>query len=204
MPRGQNYYCVPIPELSKCSKHKETAFAPSGFGWTQGHYFFSSYNIISKADGKLIYKKEDVVFQSRMNGSTDFYRGWIDYENGFGNLTSEFWLEEEHFRRELSMLVYHSRVHLKPVSGYGMKYLSLAVENPRKRISYERYTNLSQAFTKGTKRARKVITVAKYLIDIRRCGDSMKYHIGDSMKYHNGMMFPTKDKDNDINQNSCA
>ena len=24
------------------------------------------------------------------------------------------------------------------------------------------------------------------------------------MKYHNGMMFSTKDKDNDINQNSCA
>ena len=32
------------------------------------------------------------VFQSRMNGSTDFNRGWIDYENGFGNLTFEFWL----------------------------------------------------------------------------------------------------------------
>jgi len=32
------------------------------------------------------------VIQRRQNGKTDFYRGWKDYEDGFGSLDNEFWL----------------------------------------------------------------------------------------------------------------
>ena len=33
-----------------------------------------------------------VVFQRRMDGTEDFYRGWNDYVKGFGDLNGEFWL----------------------------------------------------------------------------------------------------------------
>ncbi|CAF4021142.1 unnamed protein product, partial [Rotaria sp. Silwood1] len=35
------------------------------------------------------------VIQRRINGTIDFYRGWDDYKNGFGDLHTEFWLGNE-------------------------------------------------------------------------------------------------------------
>ena len=32
-----------------------------------------------------------LVVQRRQDGSVDFNRGWVDYEDGFGSLTREFW-----------------------------------------------------------------------------------------------------------------
>ena len=32
------------------------------------------------------------MFQKRLDGSVDFFRGWADYKWGFANLNGKFWL----------------------------------------------------------------------------------------------------------------
>ena len=32
------------------------------------------------------------MFQRRVDGSTDFYRTWDEYRDGFGNASKEYWL----------------------------------------------------------------------------------------------------------------
>lgn len=32
------------------------------------------------------------VILNRFNGSTNFYRNWLEYKNGFGNIATEFWI----------------------------------------------------------------------------------------------------------------
>ncbi|XP_005107517.2 ficolin-1-like [Aplysia californica] len=43
--------------------------------------------------------KSWTVLQNRFDGSVDFYRSFQDYENGFGNMTGEFWMGLQTLRR---------------------------------------------------------------------------------------------------------
>ena len=57
------------------------------------------------------------VFQRRLDGSVNFYRGWQDYKNGFGSLTSEFWLGLDKINRLTSTTQNKLRIDMEDFSG---------------------------------------------------------------------------------------
>ena len=57
------------------------------------------------------------MFQRRKDGSVDFYLGWNDYKNGFGNIAGEFWLGNENLYRITNQRRYTLRVDLGDFSG---------------------------------------------------------------------------------------
>jgi len=57
------------------------------------------------------------VFQKRLDGSIDFYRGWNDYKLRFGNLNGEFWLGLDKIYRLTKSERYKLRVDLEDTAG---------------------------------------------------------------------------------------
>ncbi|XP_041431173.1 tenascin-X isoform X2 [Xenopus laevis] len=80
---------------------------------------FTIYLGGSKDDPLLVYCDMEsdgggwIVFQRRMDGKTNFWREWNAYKEGFGNLTSEFWLGNTALHRLSSLAPYELRVDLR-------------------------------------------------------------------------------------------
>ena len=96
-----------------------------------------------------------LVFQRRQDGSVDFYRGWADYKAGFGELTGEFWLGNDHLH-SLTQDQQELRVDLSDFNGATAfaKYSTFGVESES-----EKYALTVNGFS-GT------------------AGDSLEYHNG--------------------------
>ena len=117
------------------------------------------------------------VFQRRRDGSVDFYRYWTDYENGFGNLTGEFWLGL-------------SKIHR--LTKEGSNTLRVDLGDFEGNTAYANYST----FNVGDGSTEYILTVGGY------SGTA-----GDSMDYHNGYRFSTRDNDNDNDiwsEGNCA
>uniref|UniRef100_A0A1X7T2Y1 Fibrinogen C-terminal domain-containing protein n=1 Tax=Amphimedon queenslandica TaxID=400682 RepID=A0A1X7T2Y1_AMPQE len=114
------------------------------------------------------------VFQRRQDGSVDFYRYWTDYENGFGNLTGEFWLGL-------------SKIHR--LTKEGSNTLRVDLGDFEGNTAYANYStfNVSDGSTEY------ILTVGGY------SGTA-----GDSLYWHNGLRFSTRDNDNDNFGDNCA
>lgn len=74
------------------------------------------------------------MFQKRLNGAVDFYRGWDNYKKGFGLMDGEFWLGLDKIHRLTNQTVNELRVDLedfnlaKAYAGYDL----FKVENESK------------------------------------------------------------------------
>lgn len=58
---------------------------------------WASKTCFKEAEGLHILKPTVIflnsqVFQRRMDGTVNFYRGWEQYKNGFGHAAGEYWL----------------------------------------------------------------------------------------------------------------
>ncbi|KXJ05287.1 Fibrinogen-like protein A [Exaiptasia diaphana] len=57
------------------------------------------------------------VFQRRKDGSVDFFRGWVDYKNGFGDHNGEFWLGLDKIHRLTHQTRNRLRVEIEDTKG---------------------------------------------------------------------------------------
>ena len=116
------------------------------------------------------------IFQQRVDGDVDFYRGWDDYVAGFGdNFQSDHWLGLEKIHRITAAFPSNTlRIDLAAVDGERdyAKYSTFDVKG-----SDENYKLVVGGFSGGA---------------------------GDSLSYHNNAPFSTYDRDNDKLYKSCA
>ena len=115
------------------------------------------------------------VFQRRKDGSVDFYRNWVDYEEGFGDLNGEFWLGL-------------SKIHRLTQDGtdYTLRVDLEDFENVKRYAKYSTF-NIGDSTTDYT------ITLGGYSGD---AGDSMTSLTSSGYGSVNGRKFTTKDRDN--------
>ena len=119
------------------------------------------------------------MFQRRRDGSVDFYRGWTEYERGFGDVKGEHWLG----LKKINCLT-----GAKPVA-----QLRVDLSDFEGRHKYAYYGH----FSVGNPSTNYTLSVGGYS---GTAGDSL----ATGSKSHNGMQFSTHDRDNDRYSGNCA
>ena len=115
------------------------------------------------------------MVQRRQDGSVDFNRTWLEYEDGFGKLTGEFWYGLRALHCLTGQGGWEMRMDIKLANGTSII------------LQYEQFIVASAK--------------DKYKLTV----GGFQGTTTDPMAYHNGMYFTTKDNDNDNDSGgSCA
>ncbi|XP_061187507.1 ficolin-2-like [Saccostrea echinata] len=118
------------------------------------------------------------IFQRRTDGSVNFTRNWTEYRNGFGNISSEFWI---------------GNVNLFKILRYGRYEMRMDMGDFEGESRYIKYSHISL----GDEDTMFTIHLSGYSGNIRDCFTQNKGI--------NGMQFSTFDQDNDLlSSRSCA
>ena len=121
-----------------------------------------------------------LVVQRRKDGSVSFDRGWVEYEEGFGDLNGEFWYGLQPLHCLTSQGQWELRIDLTHTNGT------------------KTYLHYKQ-FAIGSASDNYPLQVSQYKgiypIDPFNYGGNYRL---------NGMKFTTKDRDNDLHNTNCA
>ena len=114
--------------------------------------------------------------KSNVSPQVNFTRNWKEYENGFGDLNTEFWYGLQNMHCLTSRDTMQLRVELNHSNGTGLTwtYHHFRIDGPEN----------------------------DYRLHIGRGEGPSGAH--DAMRSHNGKPFTTFDNDNDDNPNNCA
>ena len=118
-----------------------------------------------------------LVIQRRVAGGTvDFYRGWNDFEEGFGDLEGEFW--------------------------YGLRNIHCLTNRESVELRFDLEDERGNKVTRTYQEFRVEGPENKYRMHIG--GGDTPTGVTDFMAHHNNSYFSTKDRENDASQGNCA
>ena len=120
-----------------------------------------------------------LVVQRRQDGSVDFNRNWVDYEDGFGSLTGECW----YGLRPLHCLTNQGQ--------WEMRIDFILTDGTKSYLSYS-------SFKIGTASSNYQLSISGYKGNASKSSDPFR------RSSLNGMPFTTKDRDNDKWDKNCA
>lgn len=115
------------------------------------------------------------VVQRRIDGSVKFFRNWLEYKEGFGNLSGEFFIGLDKLHRMTTSRPHEFYVHLTDFNN---------------EIGYAHYDNI-------------VVAGENEAYALRELG-AYSGTAGDSMRDNEHQKFTTYDRDNDVSDRNCA
>ncbi|XP_076085335.1 angiopoietin-1-like [Mytilus galloprovincialis] len=120
------------------------------------------------------------IVQRRFDGSESFDRDWNTYKRGFGKPTGEYWIGNDNLHAILS-----------EERKFKVRFVLVDVSSER---AYAEYSN----FYVGNEDSNYELSISGYS---GTAGDGAMDYTGTSL---HGMMFSSKDRDNDLLEGSCA
>ena len=156
--------------IDNCCDLGQPSSKPSGIYVTKNYFEPTSLEV-------ACYCSEGgwLVIQRRKDGIVDFNRTWVEYENGFGSLTTEFWYGLKNLNYLTNKGTWEMMIDLELTNGTAIS------------LHY-------RTFIVGPAEDMYALTIGGFQ------GTS-----DDPMAYHNRMKFTTKDVDNDnVKFRNCA
>ena len=135
-------------DIYNCGQKASGVYTIHSEGSSEGQPPFDVYCDQATAGGGW------TVFQKRLDGSVDFYRGWNDYKVGFGHLNGEYWLGLDKLNKltTLNNKRYKLRVDLEDTVGntaYAQyDYFAVSSEQSMYQMSLGSYSGRLTSFFK--------------------------------------------------------